>query len=57
MLCHLNLHVLGGITDTLKVLESRIEAFEMCYLRRIDKISAKDKVSDRDVLTKLSTQR
>ena len=40
-----------------KVLESRIEAFEMWCLRRIGNISWKDKVSNKDVLTKLNTER
>ena len=40
-----------------KVLEGKIEAFEMWCLRRIGKISWKDKVSNEDVLTKLNTER
>ena len=40
-----------------KVLENKIEAFEMWCLRRISKISWKDKVSNEDVLIKLNTER
>ena len=40
-----------------KVLESKIEAFEMWCLRRIGQISWKDKVTNKDVLTKLNTER
>ena len=40
-----------------KVLESKIEAFEMWCFRRIGKISWKDKISNKDVLLKLNTER
>ena len=48
----------GAETWTLtKVLESRIEAFEMWCFRRIGRISWRDKISNDDVLSRLKTER
>ena len=48
----------GAETWTLtKVLESKIEAFEMWCFRRIGRISWRDKVSNDDVMSKLNTER
>ena len=48
----------GAETWTLtKVLESKIEAFEMWCFRRIGRISWRDKVSNDDVLSKLKTEK